>query len=155
MGYAPNLKVTVYWDAEGADLYTPDGVYMFTCAPAPLASKTYAEATPDGLRALGHHIQKGETYDAITEEFVDDVIRAKAILSPNYLFNIRDNATKEDYNALHEQISAAEYERGRAKLEAKKQRARERERKKADQVQQQAVIDYHKNHISDLSKYIK
>ena len=60
MGYAPNLKVTVYWDAEGADLYTPDGVYMFTCAPAPLASKTYAEATPDGLRALGHHIQKGE-----------------------------------------------------------------------------------------------
>lgn len=155
MGYAPNLKVTVYWDAEGADLYTPDGVYMFTCAPAPLASKTYAEATPDGLRALGHHIQKGETYDAITEEFVDDVIRAKAILSPNYLFNIRDNATKEDYNAMHEQISAAEYERGRAKLEAKKQRARERERKKADQVQQQAVIDYHKNHISDLSKYIK
>ena len=89
----------------------------------------------------------------MVDGFVEDVEAAKAVMVRGYDFNIRDNATKEDYNAMHEQISAAEYERGRAKLEAKKQRARERE--KADQVQQQAVIDYHKNHISDLSKYIK
>lgn len=155
MGYAPKLEVTAYWDADGADLYTPGGIYMFTCPPAPLASKTYAEATPEGLHALGHHEQKGEVYDALTQDFVEDIARAKAVLSPNYDYNILSSGTKEDYNGMREQISAAEYERGRAKLETKERRAREREQKKADQVQQQAVINYHKNQISDLSKYTK
>lgn len=155
MGYAPSVEVTAYWDAEGADLYTPDGVYMFTCPPAALASKTYSEATPEGLQALGHHLQKGETYDALTEEFVEDVVRAKAVLSPNYAFNIQDSATKEDFNAMREAISAAEFECGRAKREAKESRAKAREQKKVAQQQQQAVLNYHQGLISDLSKYTK
>ena len=155
MGYAPSFKAHVYWNSEGADVYTTDEVYMFTCPPAPMASKSMTEATPDSLRALAYYNRKGAEFEEMVDGFVEDVEAAKAVMVRGYDFNIRDNATKEDYNAMHEQISAAEYERGRAKLEAKKQRARERERKKADQVQQQAVIDYHKNHISDLSKYIK
>ena len=155
MGYASSFKTHVYWNSEGADVYTTDEVYMFTCSPAPLASKSMTEATPDSLRALAYYNRKGAEFEEMVDGFVEDVEAAKAVMVRGYDFNIRDNATKEDYNAMHEQISAAEYERGRAKLEAKKQRARERERKKVDQVQQQAVIDYHKNHISDLSKYIK
>ena len=155
MGYDPNLKVTVYWDAEGADLYTPDGVYMFTCAPALLASKTYAEATPEGLRALGHHIQKGETYDAITEEFVEDVTRAKAMLSPNYGFNVQDSGTKEDYNALRERIMDGEYNRTLAKEQTKARKASERQERKLTKALEDAALARAKSKISDLSKYTK
>lgn len=127
------------------------------CSPVPRLRwpRKHTRSYARWLRALGHHIQKGETYDAITEEFVEDVIRAEGHLSPNYLFNIRDNATKEDYNAMHEQISAAEYDGAARSWRPRNNATGERERKKVDQVQQQAVIDYHKNHISDLSKYLK
>lgn len=155
MGYAPNLAVTAYWDAEGADLYTPGGVYMFTCAPAPLASKTYAEATPEGLRALGHHIQKGETYDAITEEFVEDVTRAKAMLSPNYEFNVQDSGTKEDYNALRERIMNGEYNRTLVKEQTKARKASERQERKLTKALEDAALARAKSKISDLSKYTK
>ena len=155
MGYAPNLTVTAYWDAEGADLYTPGGVYMFSCAPALLASKTYAEATPEGLRALGHHIQKGETYDAITEEFVEDVTRAKAMLSPNYGFNVQDSGTKEDYNALRERIMDGEYNRTLAKEQTKARKASERQERKLTKALEDAALARAKSKISDLSKYTK
>ena len=155
MGYAPNLTVTAYWDAEGADLYTPGGVYMFTCAPAPLASKTYAEATPEGLRALGHHIQKGETYDAITEKFVEDVTRAKAMLSPNYEFNVQDSGTKEDYNALRERIMNSEYNRTLIQVQTKARKATERQEKKVTKALEDAALARAKSKISDLSKYTK
>ena len=155
MGYAPSFKAHVYWNSEGADVYTTDEVYMFTCPPAPMASKSMTEATPDSLRALAYYNRKGAEFEEMVDGFVEDVETAKAVMVRGYDFNIQDNATKEDYNAVHERISAAEYERGRAKREAKEKRAQDRERKKVDQDQQQAVIDYHKNHISDLSKYIK
>lgn len=155
MGYAPNLAVTAYWDAEGADLYTPGGVYMFTCAPALLASKTYAEATPEGLRALGHHIQKGETYDTITEEFVEDVTRAKAMLSPNYEFNVQDSGTKEDYNALRERIMNGEYNRTLVKEQTKARKASERQERKLTKALEDAALARAKSKISDLSKYTK
>ncbi len=155
MGYAPKLEVTAYWDAEGADLYTPGGVYMFTCAPAPLASKTYAEATLEGLHALGHHIQKGETYDVITEEFVEDVTRAKAILSPNYGFNIQNSDTKEDYNAMREQILAAEMNKAAAKRHTKERKAAERQERKVTKALEDAALARAKSKISDLSKYTK
>lgn len=155
MGYSPKLEVTAYWDAAGADLYTPGGVYMFTCAPAPLASKTYAEATPEGLRALGHHIQKGETYDAITEEFVEDVIRAKAMLSPNYDFNLHDSNTKEDYNAMREHIQAAEYNKAQAQRDARERKAAERQERKAAKALEDAALTFKKSRISDISKYTK
>ena len=155
IGYARKLEVTAYWDATGADLYTPGGVYMFTCTPAPLASKTYAEATPEGLRALGHHIQKGETYDAITEEFVEDVIRAKAVLSPNYGFNIHDSNTKEDYNAMREHIQAAEYNKAQAQRDARERKAAERQERKAAKALEDAALTFKKSRISDISKYTK
>lgn len=154
MGYAPRLEVTVYWDAEGADLYTADGVYMFTCAPAPLASKTYAEATPEGLQALGYHLQKGAAYDAMTEEFVGDVTRAKAMLSPNYLFNVRDSATKEEYNAMRERIGAAEFDKALAKHEDKERRAARRKERKAAKEAVQATVEYHEKRISNINKYL-
>ena len=58
MGYAPSFKAHVYWNSEGADVYTTDEVYMFTCPPAPMASKSMTEATPDSLRALAYYNRK-------------------------------------------------------------------------------------------------
>ena len=155
MGYSPKLEVTAYWDAAGADLYTPGGVYMFTCAPAPLASKTYAEATPEGLRALGHHIQKGETYDAITEEFVEDVEAAKAVMVRGYDFNLHDSNTKEDYNAMREHIQAAEYNKAQAQRDARERKAAERQERQAAKALEDAALTFKKRRISDISKYTK
>lgn len=155
MGYSPQLEVTAYWDAEGADLYTPGGVYMFTCAPAPLASKTYAEATPEGVRALGHHLQKGELYDDMTEMFVEDVTRAKAMLSPNYGFNIQDSGTKEDYNDLRERIQAAEYNKTQAREQTRQQRASKRRQNKEQQETEDAFLNYQVDRVENMNKYLK
>lgn len=155
MGYAPRLEVTAYWDQDGADLYTPGGVYMFTCPPAPLASKTYAEATAEGLRALGYHTRKAETYDAMTEEFVEDVTRAKAMLSPNYGFNIQDSGTKEDYNAMRERISEAQYNKTQAREQAKGQRAARRQREEEEQKTEDAFLNYQAGRIENIDQYLK
>lgn len=155
MGYAPKLEVRVYWDAEGADLYTLGGVYMFTCPPAPLASKTYAEATPEGLRALGHHEQKARTYDTMTQEFVEDVLRAKSILSRGYDFNLQSAGTKEDYNAMREQISAAEVNKATAQRVTKARKAADRLQEKAAKDILSASLDYHRGQISNLDQYLQ
>lgn len=63
------------------------------------------EATPDSLRALAYYNRKGAEFEEMVDGFVEDVEAAKAVMVRGYDFNIRDNATKEDYNAMHEQIS--------------------------------------------------
>lgn len=154
MGYASKLEVTAYWDAEGADIYTPGGVYMFTCAPAPLASKTYAEATPEGMRALGHYQQKGEAYDALAETFVEDVARAKAVISPNYGFNIHGAGTKADFNDMRERISEAEYNKTLAREQATEQRAAKRKQQKDVKELDDAYYRYHAGRVENMDKYL-
>lgn len=155
MGYAPKLEVTAYWDAEGADLYTTGGVYMFSCAPAPLASKTYSEQTADGLRAMGHHMAKGVTYDMLTNQFLEDATQAKKVMFRNYDFNIQDADTKEDYNALREQISVAEVNKAAAKRETKARKTAERQQAKAAQDIVVASVEYHGAHVSNMNQYLQ
>lgn len=154
MGYASSFKAHVYWNEEGADVYTTDEVYMFTCAPAPLASKSMTEATPDSLRALAYYDRKGAAFEAMADSFVVDVETAKAVMVRGYDFNVRESGTKEDYNDLRERIGAAEYERGRAKQEAKERRAARRQQERARQEADDAFVNYHAGRV-DMGKYLK
>ena len=155
MGYAPSFQSRVYWNADGADVYTLDGVYMFTCPPAPLASKSMTEATPDSLRALAYYDLKGSEFENMVDEFVEDVEAAKAVMVRGYDFNIHDSGTKEDYNAMREHIQAAEYNKAQAHRDARERKAAERQERKAAKALEDAALTFKKRRISDISKYTK
>jgi len=155
MGYAPSFQSRVYWNADGADVYTLDGVYMFTCPPAPLASKSMTEATPDSLRALAYYDLKGSEFENMVDEFVEDVEAAKAVMVRGYDFNIHDSGTKEDYNAMREHIQAAEYNKAQAQRDARERKAAERQERKAAKALEDAALTFKKRRISDISKYTK
>lgn len=154
MGYAPSFEALVYWDAGGADVYTKDGVYIFTCPPAPLASKSMTEATSDSLRALAYYDRKGNEFERMVDGFVEDVEAAKAVMVRGYDFNIQDSATKEDYNALRERISESEFNRRQAKAQTKEQRAAERQRQMEEDQQSEAFLKYQTDHIENIDKYL-
>lgn len=144
MGYKSALPVTVYWDSEGADIYTNDGVYVFSCDRARLASKSTSEATHDSLAAWGYNQRKAEAVEQMVDRYVDDVKAAKSVLNRSYAFNIADGNTKENYNQQMEDLSAAEWEQAKGKREAKEAAAQRREAKKVAKevvLKQQKYID--------------
>lgn len=155
MGYSAAFSAHVYWNGDGADIYTPDGIYMFSCSPQRRTSKSMSEADSDSLGALAYHRGKRNEFDNMLEDFVDNVEYSADVMFRNYDFNVQGSGTKERYNDMHEQISAAEYNKGLAKRQATEKRAAERVAKKEAQAQNEAFIEYQKSHISDISKYTK
>lgn len=155
MGYASKFDVRVIWNAEGADIYTKEGVYMFTCPPTRRASKSESEADHDSLAALGYNRSKGEQFDAMLEGYSTDLENATSVLCRNYDFNVRDEATKEEYNRMREEVSAAEYNRELAKQQAKEKRAADRQKAKEQKATAEASLQFKKSKITDLSKYTK
>lgn len=154
MGYNSSVPVTVYWDNEMADIYTRDGLYMFSCTNARLASKSASEADHDTLAALGHNQRRADTMERIADDWVTDVEAAKASLSPHYAFNIgSDGSAKEDYNAFREDISAAQYNKALSKRQTKEQRAETREKAKDKKAIENAALEYQRSKISDITKY--
>lgn len=155
MGYMPSFSANVFWDPEGADVYSPDGVYMFTASPQRLTAKSMSEADSDSLGALGYHRNKREGFDTMLEEFVGDVEYSKDVMFRSYDFNVQGSGTKERYNDMHERISAVEYGKGLAKRQAAETRSADRKAKKANEALDQATLDYNARSISDISKYTK
>ncbi len=156
MGYHSSVPVQVYWDDEAADIYTREGVYMFSCARALRASKSDSEADHDSLAALGHNRSRAEAMEQMVDDWVQDVENAKKVLSPQYGFNVNpDGTAKEDYNGMREEISNAEYNKALAKAQAKEEKARQREEKKEAQSIEAAALQFKKDSISDMSKYTK
>ena len=155
MGYLPSFEAHVYWNAEGADIYTEDGVYMFTCPPQRLTAKSKSEADSSSLGSLAYHRTKREDFDNMLDGFVGSVEYSADVMFRNYDFNIQGSGTKEHYNDMREQISAAEYSKGLEKRRAAEERAAHRKIKQQAQADDNATLDYHKRQISDISKYTK
>lgn len=155
MGYNPDVPVTAYWNEEGADLYTMDGKYILSCPAASLASKSMSEADGKTLSALRHHSDKGEQVEAMADDFVSDVKYAKDVMCRNYDFNIQGIGTKETYNGMMEGVTEAEFNKELAKAQKKETRKKDKEQARAEKEIMSASIAFHKNRISDLSKYIK
>jgi hypothetical protein len=155
MGYSATFSAHVFWDSSGADVYSPDGIYMFTADPQRLTAKSMSEADDASLGALGYHRHKREGFDTMLEEYVGDVVYSKDVMFRNYDFNVRGSGTKEGYNEMHEQISAAEYGKGLAKRQASEARAAGRKAKKDNEAMDRATLDFHERSISDISKYTK
>lgn len=155
MGYNPDVPVTAYWNEEGADLYTMDGKYILSCPAASLASKSISEADGKTLSALRHHSDKGEQVEAMADDFVSDVKYAKDVMCRNYDFNIQGIGTKETYNGMMEGVTEAEFNKELAKAQKKETRKKDKEQARAEKEIMSASIAFHKNRISDLSKYIK
>lgn len=156
MGYASSFEATVYWNAEGADMYTKEGIYMFTCAPTRLASKTMAETDRDQLSTLAYHNSKRNEFEAMTDDFVADITDATEVMYRNYAFNIQGSGTKERYNDMQEAISeaqAARANRERAKIQAKGERAEKHQKAMATKATEDAALAFQRGKISDLSKY--
>lgn len=155
LGYSPTFEATIYWNSEGADVYTNEGVYMFTCPPALLASKSMSEATSDSLAALAYYNRKGDAFEQMVDTYVEDVDAAKSVMIRSYDFNIRNEGTKEDYNTMREQISSAEVNKATAKRESKALKAAEREQAKAAKDILSASVDYHRGQISNMDQYLQ
>lgn len=144
MGYKSSLPVTAYWDMDGADIYTNDGVYIFSAGKARLAAKSTSEATHESLAAWGYNQRKAEQVENLVDSFVNDVVQAKSVLNRSYEFNIADGFTKEDYNQQMEDVSTAKWEQSKGKREAsaaKAQRSKEKKAIKEVAIQQQKYID--------------
>lgn len=155
MGYAPSFSALVYWNEDGADIYTEDRVYIFTCKPSPKAAKSMSESDSKSLSALSYHDKKGRDFDGMLDGFVDNVENATAVLSRNYDFNIQDEGTKEYYNGMRENVNDAEYRKGLAKRQIAEQKATERKKNKETKVMSDATLEYQKRQISDIEKYTK
>lgn len=154
MGYNSSVPVTAYWDEDMADIYTRDGVYMFSCAAARLAAKSASEADSQTTQALDHNIRRGEAMDTMIDHWTSDIETAKAVLSPNYGFNIQDSSTKEGYNDMREQVNDAGYNRALVKQQDKEQRIIERQQALDAKAIREASLAFHKKKI-DISKYTK
>lgn len=73
LGYANIVKLSFYWDDECADAYTDDGRYMFSCYTTPKATTSHAEATDEGMAAIGKGmIRKAKTHNKVNE-FTEEV----------------------------------------------------------------------------------
>lgn len=73
LGYANKVETDVYWDEECADVYTKDGRYMFTCYTTPEATTSHAEATDEGMAAIGKGmIRKAKVHKKVNE-FTEEV----------------------------------------------------------------------------------
>lgn len=73
LGYANKVETDIYWDDESADVYTKDGRYMFTCYTTPEATTSHAEATDEGMAAIGKGmIRKAKTHKKVND-FTENV----------------------------------------------------------------------------------
>ncbi len=73
LGYANKVETDIYWDDESADVYTKDGRYMFTCYTTPKATTSHAEATDEGMAAIGKGmIRKAKTHKKVND-FTENV----------------------------------------------------------------------------------
>lgn len=152
MGYKSSVPVTVYWNESGADIYTNEGVYIFSCEPSRLASKSTSEATHDSLNSWGYNQRKAEAVESMVDDYVEDIQSAKSVLNRSYEFNIADGFTKERYNQQMEDLSAAKWEQSRGKREEKVVTNQRKEDKKAAKeiaLQQQRYVDAKFNKIDN------
>lgn len=91
----------------------------------------------------------------MADDFVSDVKYAKDVMCRNYDFNIQGIGTKETYNGMMEGVTEAEFNKELAKAQKKETRKKDKEQARAEKEIMSASIAFHKNRISDLSKYIK
>lgn len=155
MGIKSSVPVLVYWDEQKADVYTREGLYMFTCNEAKQATKSASEVDRDSYAALGHNRRRADEMDNMADSWVRDVVSAKAVLSPNYRFNIAaDGTAKEDYNQMREQINEAEWNRSLAKKQAQEERKQARKQAKEARDIAQAYLQYQKDQIVDVQDYL-
>ncbi len=155
MGYDSAFKATVYWDRDGADVYSPDGVYMFSCPPAMLSAKSESEASHDSHTALAYYQKKSDAFEQMADRYVRDIEEARQTMFRGYEFNVQDKNTKEDYNLMMEHVDENQYRRALNIRQAEEEKKAARRQKKADKVLEEASLSFKRDKISDMSKYIK
>lgn len=127
LGYAAKAKVAMYWDEECLDVYTVDDRFMFSCYASRKASQSHAEATPESLSNLGHHLQRKERMTEMVKQFNSDVSEVadsiEAELQPERYNIALATAThvKEETNGAREAYNDAKLSNGKVQKEAFKQ----------------------------------
>lgn len=111
INYNENGELEVRWNPTGADIYTLEGEYLFTCLPTSKASKTHAESNEDSTKALGHHLNRKQNIVNKAEDFTNKVKASKQALEDirtaemlPYQIAVAMKENKESINAAHEEI---------------------------------------------------
>lgn len=73
LGYANLVNTLIYWDNDCADVYTECNRYMFSCLPTQKATITHAEATPEGMAAIGKGFIRKEKVRSVVDSYTEEV----------------------------------------------------------------------------------
>lgn len=133
-------KVTVIYDATGADLYNVDGRYILSCPVTTKARTSHAEATPESMAARRHHRERKEEQLDAVEQHRREVERLNDYLAGNgYTEAVQLGARKEDINGSYEEFIDVSIkdkkaaDRARRNLERKETKRAEKEAAEAAQ----------------------
>lgn len=142
-GNGYDSSVRVVYDETGADLYSMDGRYILTCAPAVHSSMAHIEATADTMEARKHHRERKEAQMEAVWQCRDEVERMTDYLAGNgYTEAVQLGARKEDINGEYEafvNVSIADKKAAARKLRALE--VNDERREAAEQLREAASIE--------------
>lgn len=101
LGYTSTV-VQVRWDADTADLYTPQGAYIISCPAAQRAARSTFEASAENWQALNAHLQRKEDIVNAADTFRDNVVASAEAMPYELYCKNGKSVVKDDFNDDHQ-----------------------------------------------------